>query len=1829
MIKLLTNSLQTQSSKSGRAPLSIKSIIETFWIFLIALLIPVSAFGQYRTEFADTVTLNSSDLPYTVPQSDLLIRISGDLTTSGTAIDVGDRNDIKIDGGGNIIYFGTGEYDNSYGVKLSYSPERIQIKNITLIHDVADESQALGCAPIHIMGDDSVWVENVYMVARGVEGNCLDATLLGGNGISNLWVKDCECDNLSHSFVNRSGDPSGAFRVCADGSTLAADQYTGLFENVTVTTTPHTAIYGTGSTSKRPKMIIHDCNLTVDAHNDMYDTTNATSFHSSGDAYAISIYRLGPGSEIYNNTIRSGMDHEGGQGMIIQGAQGSAAEPINIYNNDMQINCGPNDYNLRYGGDGKTVGLYLRWPDGNSNMSNCNVRFYNNLVKVYGDALKNMGAGGTRHTGSSAQGIRIHIDSGFHNVEVFNNRIFAMRSDSLVDTGTVSTIAAMYSKVDTNRTDTYALKHKLDVYNNVFKNNYYYAPQSPLYFGNGALHTLGGGSIQLDNDTIHVGTSAGASSTIEFPQSGTFRYSSTGSRLLDCVFMGYADDEGVVWGNINTDDNGLGKDLRLDRLMTVKVKNESGGNFSGASVWITNNYGQNAVSGTTDGIGEFTDTVTYKAFHYNSPSSTNTWYDSLSYNNFTVKAKSGSDSVLTTITVDDATVFPITVTLSGASGPPNNPPTTPTLASPSNSGIVTALTPTLTANNSSDADGDNLTYTYQVSSNSGFTAIVAQSSSVAEGGGGTTSWIVSSNLTNGNTYYWRVRASDGQDYSNYSSSRTFTVNTPNNAPSTPTLATPSNGGNVSTLIPTLTTNNSSDADGDNLTYTYQVSSNSGFTAIVAQSSSVVEGGGGVTSWIVSSSLTNGNTYYWRVRASDSQAYSNYSSYRTFSVNLANSAPSIPTLASPSNGGTASIALPALITNNSTDADGDDLTYTFQISTDISFFLLLNQESGVTEGTGSTTAWTVASNLSEGITYYWRVRAFDGQYYSEYSSAWSFTVSLSNNNAPSIPTLASPANGGTVTSVTPALTSNNASDADGDNLTYTLQVSSNSGFTSIVAQESGIAEGTGSTTVWTVNSNLTDGNLYYWRVRAYDGQDYSGYSSARAFTVDLPNNVPSTPTLTSPSNGGIVTALNPLLTANNSSDADGDVLTYTFQISSNSSFTVIVAQASSVSEGTGSTTSWTASSSLSDGDTYYWRVRAHDGEDYSGYSSARTFTVDTPNNVPSTPTLVSPSNGGIVTTLTPLLTANNSSDADNDVLTYNFQVSSNSAFTAIVAQTSSITEGTGSTTSWTVSSNLVDGNVYYWRVRVSDGEDYSGYATTRVFMVDLPNNPPSVPVLASPSNGQQVDALIPILTINNSNDADGDNLVYNFQVSSNSSFTAIISQSGAVAESTGPVTSWTVGTTLSNFTNYWWRVRAYDGTDSSAFSQSSVFYINFTEPNDPPSQPEANLPLPGDTCETACPILVVNNSNDPDGDSLDYYFEVWDEQQSNLVSSSPPIPEGSGGTTSWEVDTLDEGLSYRWRSRSSDGNEYAEWSSWADFSITVLNHAPSIPVVMLPADGDTLLGSTHPLIIYNSSDEDGDELTYQFKLCDYPDTTQVVENVTGVIEGEISTTTYETTASLTDREFYCWKVRAYDGEEYSDWTPERTFMHLSFIVSTEDVPVPISPKEGDIVSSRRPRFIIETSEADLSLDFYFEVADNPDFNNAIVSGPVAGSTSSTSWRATSNLKVNTDYFWRVKSTNSAWTEAIDFHVGGRTHVSPNPYKPKKHGEEVTFRNVPDDATITITTVDGALVDQIHVEQGTEVIWDVTNEMGVKLSSGVYLYYINSSDTAASGKFAVIR
>ncbi len=108
-----------------------------------------------------------------------------------------------------------------------------------------------------------------------------------------------------------------------------------------------------------------------------------------------------------------------------------------------------------------------------------------------------------------------------------------------------------------------------------------------------------------------------------------------------------------------------------------------------------------------------------------------------------------------------------------------------------------------------------------------------------------------------------------------------------------------------------------------------------------------------------------------------------------------------------------------------------------------------------------------------------------------------------------------------------------------------------------------------------------------------------------------NTAPSTPELYLPQNDTEITNRTPTFSWSNSTDSDGDPITYNIQIDGDIDFsspTVNGFNVISIAESS-NTTNWTATSELQDLDTeYFWRVRAYDGSSYSDWSEIRNFSV---------------------------------------------------------------------------------------------------------------------------------------------------------------------------------------------------------------------------------------------------------------------------------------------------------------------------------------------------------------------------------------------------------------------------------------------------------------------------------------------------------------------------------------------------------------------------------------------------------------------------------------------
>jgi hypothetical protein len=132
-----------------------------------------------------------------------------------------------------------------------------------------------------------------------------------------------------------------------------------------------------------------------------------------------------------------------------------------------------------------------------------------------------------------------------------------------------------------------------------------------------------------------------------------------------------------------------------------------------------------------------------------------------------------------------------------------------------------------------------------------------------------------------------------------------------------------------------------------------------------------------------------------------------------------------------------------------------------------------------------TTYSVSSNIAAGTTYYYRVRAYNGNGTSGNSN----TINLTT--IPPAPTATAASN---IQSTSFSANWNASTGATG----YRLDVATDSGFSSYVSGYQNLD--VSNVTTYSVSSNINPGTTYYYRVRAYNGSGTSGNSNTINLTT---------------------------------------------------------------------------------------------------------------------------------------------------------------------------------------------------------------------------------------------------------------------------------------------------------------------------------------------------------------------------------------------------------------------------------------------------------------------------------------------------------------------------------------------------------------------------------------------------------------------------------------------------------------------------------------------------------------------------------------------------------
>jgi len=241
--------------------------------------------------------------------------------------------------------------------------------------------------------------------------------------------------------------------------------------------------------------------------------------------------------------------------------------------------------------------------------------------------------------------------------------------------------------------------------------------------------------------------------------------------------------------------------------------------------------------------------------------------------------------------------------------------------------------------------------------------------------------------------------------------------------------------------------------------------------------------------------------------------------------------------------------------------------------------------------------------------------------------------------------------------------------------------------------------------------------------------------------------------------------------------------------------------------------------LEDGATYFVRVRARNDTLYSDWIET-SFRM---NSTPTAPMLRTPAAGGGVLELQPTFVVDNGSDADSDSLTYDFEIYADSLLDSLVALETAIPE-TPDSSLVTLSTPLEENGIYWWRVRATDGYEYSSWTDSAMFFINLGPQPPQPFVVheETPDSGQTQYDMLPTYNWSPAVDPDpGDSVLYRLMFSRDG-FAADTLRYDSI-----PDTTFTLPDSLAFDTQYEWRLEAFDATGLITEASDRLYFYTWT------------------------------------------------------------------------------------------------------------------------------------------------------------------------------------------------------------------------------------------------------------------------------------------------------------------------------------------------------------------------------------------------------------------
>ena len=424
-----------------------------------------------------------------------------------------------------------------------------------------------------------------------------------------------------------------------------------------------------------------------------------------------------------------------------------------------------------------------------------------------------------------------------------------------------------------------------------------------------------------------------------------------------------------------------------------------------------------------------------------------------------------------------------------------------------------------------------------------------------------------------------------------------------------------------------------------------------------------------------------------------------------------------------------------------------------------------------------------------------------------------------------------------------------------------------------------------------------------------------------------------------------------------------------------------------------------------------------------------------------------------------------------------------------------------------------------------------------------NTEPTTPLAISPINDEVASGEI-VFLVENSLDAEADQLNYDFHLYADQELTALMDSSINILEGVHQ-TYWMIEPGLEDNQRYWWTAQSYDGYEYSVLAGPESFLINNV--NDVPAAFSSLMPVENSVLGTLTPQLFWETSFDPDPLDMVNYILYLDTPDPGVEAFEV------GLDTSFQVvSNLQDNTTYYWKVVAHDlhGGVTENTGGYQSFRVNTSNDLPTAFELLAPVNGAMVTTLTPEFLWEVSSDPDDatilrngtagklsqgirhDQIDQIMVITGYDLFLGTNPELTVVEPIFVTTNSFTPIDPLMENTMYYWAVIAHDdsgGSISSDttsfWTNAVNSSPLNFNL--------VAPVENQTVDVINPTFTWEVAGDD---DLFDEVVYN------IFMGP---SIEEVEWVYTGLLPYimdtvftliepiedNTTYYWTVEAVDS--------------------------------------------------------------------------------------------------